>query len=488
MSSAAVHEPTRAPKFTKGSTLRHVVVMTVTGSVGLMAIFVVDLLNLFYISRLGQQELAAAIGYAGTFLFFTTSVCIGITIAGTALVSRAIGARRREESRRLATSSLVFMTVASGLLAVATLPALGPILSSFGATGRTHEVAWRFLVIVTPSTPILGIGMATSGLLRAAGDAKRSMYVTLVGGIVAAVFDPILIFGFGLGVDGAAIVSVLSRVALAWVGLHGSIKVHDQLAPPSLRDAMRDAGPLAAIAVPAVLANIATPIGNAFVTAAIARFGDSAIAGYAVIGRILPLAFGAVFAMSGSIGPILGQNFGARQFDRVRRSVDESFLLTFAYCLVMWGLLALVEGPIAGLFSVRGEGAELIRFYCYYVAGTFGFIGAVFVGNAVFNNLGFPTLSTVFNWSRATLGTIPFVWIGAVYFGADGVIAGQGLGGVVFGILAIFACYRVLGRLAERREAGIKEIPLVAQAISPFNSPKAATAIDWVDAEEEAAE
>ena len=67
-----------------------------------------------------------------------------------------------------------------------------------------------------------------------------------------------------------------------------------------------------------MLANIATPFGNAIVTAAIARYGDSAVAGYAVIGRIVPLAFGAIFALAGSIGPILGQNFGAGRFDRVR--------------------------------------------------------------------------------------------------------------------------------------------------------------------------
>ena len=66
--------------------------MTATGSIGLMAIFVVDFLNLFYIALLGQAELAAAIGYAGTVLFFTISFSIGVSIAGTALVSRALGA------------------------------------------------------------------------------------------------------------------------------------------------------------------------------------------------------------------------------------------------------------------------------------------------------------------------------------------------------------------------------------------------------------
>src|SRR6188508_2125285 len=182
--------PAPAPKFTRGSTMRHVAAMTATGSIGLMAIFVVDFLNLFYIAMLGEQELAAAIGYAGTVLFFTVSLCIGITIAGTALVSRAFGARRREEGRRLATSSLVVM----------------------------------------PATPLMGLGMACSGVLRAAGDAKRAMYVTLAGGVFTAVCDPLLIFGFGWGVDGAAITSVLSRFALVGVGFHGCLRAHSLLA------------------------------------------------------------------------------------------------------------------------------------------------------------------------------------------------------------------------------------------------------------------
>src|SRR5258705_11805156 len=126
--SAAPPPAAPAPKFTRGSIMRHVAVMTATGSIGLMAIFVVDFLNLFYIALLGEQELAAAIGYAGTVLFFTVSLCIGVTIAGTALVSRALGARQREDARRPAPSSLVFMTAFTLGLTPPTLPALRPTL------------------------------------------------------------------------------------------------------------------------------------------------------------------------------------------------------------------------------------------------------------------------------------------------------------------------------------------------------------------------
>jgi putative MATE family efflux protein len=476
--------PSPAPKLTQGSIMRHVVVMTATGSIGLMAIFVVDFLNLFYIAWLGQQELAAAIGYAGTLLFFVISTCVGLTIAATAVVSRALGARRRDEARRLATSSLIFAGTVTLALTVISLPLLSPILTLFGAEGRTHDIAWRFLLIVMPTTPLLGLGMAMSGLLRATGDAKRAMYVTLIGGIFTAVADPLFIFVFGLGVDGAAIVSVLARLTLVAVGLNGCVRVHDLLARPDRRAALTDARPLAAIAVPAILANIATPFGNAVVTAAVARHGDLAVAGYAVIGRIVPLAFGVIFALTGSVGPILGQNFGAQRFDRVRRTIIDSVIFMLCYCTATWVALILLREPIVRLFGASGEGADLIRFFCLYVAGLWVFVGAMFVGNTAFNNLGFPTWSTMLNWGRATAGTVPFAWIGARYYGAPGVILGQALGAVVFGIIGVIAALRVVDQLAGRHVRGEPErVPEVGPPVPPFSSDKAATALDWADSE-----
>ena len=465
--------------------MRHVAVMTATGSIGLMAIFVVDFLNLFYIAMLGEQELAAAIGYAGTVLFFTVSLCIGVTISGTALVSRALGARQREEARRLATSSLVYMIALTVVFTLVTLPLLSPILTLFGATGRTHDIAWRFLIIVMPTTPLMGLGMACSGVLRAAGDAKRAMYVTLSGGLFTAASDPLLIFGLGLGVDGAAITSVFSRILLALVGLHGCIRVHGLLAWPDARAALADARPLTDIAAPAIVANIATPVGNAIVTGAIARYGDSAVAGFAVIGRIVPLAFGAIFALSGSIGPILGQNYGAERFDRVRRSLTDSMVLIAVYCAAMWLALILLREPAIRVFGASGDGAALIRFFCIYVAPTWPFVGATFVANAAFNNLGFPTWSSVFNWGRATLGTIPFVWLGGTQFGPQGVLAGQAAGAVISGIAAIIVALRIVDRIAARHaRPHPDEVASVAPPIPPFSSGKAATALDWADPDE----
>ncbi|MEQ1953315.1 MATE family efflux transporter [Mesorhizobium sp. CN2-181] len=441
-------KPTPVAKFTTGSTLRHVIVMTATGSVGLISIFVVDALNLFYISLLGVQELAAAIGFASTLLFFTISVGIGFTIACSAVVSRCLGRGDREEAARMGGASLVFMAATTTLLMLAVWPFLGHLVSLMGARGPTLELSTRFLQIVFPSTPILALGMCTTGILRGCGDARRAMYVTLGSGLAAAILDPIFIFGLDLGLDGAAISTVLVRFVMLAIGIHGSHYVHRLVRLPDWTRLMEASRPFFSIGFPAVLTQIATPVGNTFVTVEMAAFGDQAVAGWAIIGRILPVAFGVIFALSGAVGPILGQNFGARKYHRLVTTMRDSLLVTVIYVAVMWALLAIFADPIAGVFQAQGLARELIVFFCHIAAGSFLFNGALFVASAAFNNLGYPTYSTFFNWGRSTLGIIPFVWVGASFYGAHGVVAGWGLGAVVFGIASVVVCFRVLAKIA----------------------------------------
>ena len=466
---------TRNATFVTGSTLRHVIVMTGTGSIGLVAIFAVDALNLFYISLLGIQELAAAIGFAATLLFFTISLAIGLTIACGALVARALGRGDRDEAAEMGGASMLFMGLVTGAVSLVMWPFLDDLLALLGATGETLELATRFLQIVVPSTPVVALGMCTTGILRGAGDARRSMYVTLASGLAAAVFDPLLIFGLGLGLDGAAIATVLSRVVMLAIGIPGAHPVHGLIRMPGRRRLLAMFRPFFAIGLPAVLTQVATPVGNAYVTAQIARFGDDAVAGWAIIGRLTPLAFGVIFALSGAVGPILGQNFGARRYDRLISTMRDSLMVTIVYVLVVWGLLAVFAGPIATLFGATGEARELVIFFCYFAAGSFLFNGAIFVASAAFNNLGYPTYSTVFNWGRSTLGVIPFVWLGAQLYGAEGVIAGWGLGAVLFGVLSVIVCFRVIGGIEKNPPSDPPTAGPPPAAQSPFSTGKAAT-------------
>ena len=462
--------------FTTGSTLRHVIVMTATGSVGLIAIFMVDALNLFYISLLGVQELAAAVGFAGTLMFFTVSIAIGLTIAASALVSRALGRGDRETAARMAGASMVLMGIVTCLIAAAIWPFLDQLVGLLGATGETKRLAGDFLRIVIPSSPIMALAMCTTGILRGAGDARRSMYVTLASGIAAAILDPLLIFGLELGLEGAAWATVLSRAVMLAVGLYGAHTVHRLIRMPDRERLLAALRPFLAIGIPAVLTQIATPVGNAYVTIVIAGFGDDAVAGWAIVGRLVPVAFGVIFALSGAVGPILGQNYGARRYDRLMSTMRDSLLVTLIFVTIVWALLALFRNEIASAFGATGQARDLVLFFCLFAAGSFMFNGALFVASAAFNNLGFPTYSTMLNWGRSTLGIIPFVWVGASLYGAKGVLAGWGLGAVVFGVVAIIICFRVVRSIADRRPEDDADVPPPPpSAQSPFSAGKAAT-------------
>jgi putative MATE family efflux protein len=475
--AAAKPEDDTTPRFVTGSTMRHTVVMTATGSIGLVAIFIVDFANLFYIAQLGETELAAAIGYAGTLMFFITSAAIGTTIGITALVSRSLGAGDKERAKQVAGTGLVFIFALISLLSILCLVFLESLLAGLGATGLTLDVAVGFLQIVLPSMPLLALGMAMSGLLRAVGDAKRAMYVTLGAGIAAAIMDPIFIFALDMGVNGAAVSTTLSRVALLGMGIYGAMKVHDLVSLPSREVMGTHFSALVAIAIPAILTNVATPVGNAIVTRAIAPYGDDAVAGWAIVGRIIPVAFGAIFALSGAIGPILGQNYGAGRIDRVQRAFMDALILILGYTTLVWAILFVARDPIVALFDADGDAAGLVILFCTYVAASFIFNGALFVANASFNNLGFATYSTVFNWGKATIGTLPFVWIGAQMEwgggGAQGVLIGQALGSVVFGLAAGVTAYLVMQKL-EPPDADALVIPHRPEP-APFASGKAAS-------------
>ena len=420
-------------KFLTGSLFRHISVMSLTASVGLMAVFIVDFVDMIFISMLGKAELAAAIGYAGAILFFTTSFGIGMAIAAGALVARALGAGDEDEAGRKATNALVYGVIFGALFAALVWFNLRSLAALMGAQGETLDLAVGYLQIIIPSLPFLMIGMIGGAILRAHGDARRAMMATIWGGVVNAVLDPILIFGLDLELTGAALASVAARFAIAGTAMVPLVRYYGGFHFPSLGALRMDLRPVLAIAFPAILTQLATPIGQAYVTRTMAEYGEEAVAGMAIVGRLTPIAFGVIFALSGAIGPIIGQNAGAGQMDRVRSAFREGLLFTALVVVVMSVLLFALRPFWAYLFQLDdGLALTLVYLFAGPLSLAFFFNGVIFVGNAAFNNLGHPFYSTLINWGRHTLGTIPFVLLGAAWLGAPGVLIGQAAGGIVF--------------------------------------------------------
>lgn len=433
--------------FTSGSTMRHVLVMTAASATGLLTMFGVDMVDMYFLTLLGETELAAAVGYAGTLIFFLVAVSIGLQIALGALVARSEGAMRRDLASRYCSSGLLFSFLASVVISLLGWIWLRELLQLLGAEGSTLDYAVSYANILLPNMPVLVLGMSAAAGVRAVGDARRSMWATVAGSLVNAVLDPLFIFTFGWGLEGAAWASVVARLVVFLVAWHAIYHVHRLPVKIRWQEFVEDLGPLMKIATPAILTNLATPIGGSFVLRTMSQFGDSAVAGAAIMGRITPVAFCAIFALSSAVGPIIGQNAGAGLYDRVRSTLRDAMIFNAVYVLLVWWLMWLLGDLIVTAFSASDEAADLILFYCNFLTGAFIFNGALFVANASFNNLRHPHWATGFNFGRVLLGTIPAAYLGAQWYGARGVLAGEAFGALAFGLLAMVAAFRLTHRL-----------------------------------------
>lgn len=434
-------------KYTEGSIFNHICVMTFASAAGLMSLFMVDLVDMYWLSLLGEVALPAAIGYAGSILLFTLSLSIGLAVGCGAVVSQAIGSGNKKHAQQLVGHVFLAIVLFTIPVSVVVLWQANNLLIWLGATGKAHDFALSYIYIVLPSLPLMGIAMSTSAIMRALGNAKESMYITLIGGFVNAVLDPIFIFTLNMGIEGAATATVLCRIVMLLYGFWLVYKRYELIAFPNLLMFKQDITYFLQTAIPAVLTNLATPVGFAFITAIMAQFGDEAVAGNAIVNKLQPLAFVGLFALSGTVGPIAGQNLGAKQYDRIHQILMNSTLFVVLYCFVACTLLWLFMDVIISAFGAKGDAAYIIKLFCCGFSCIFVFNGITFVTNAMFNNLRIAHWATGFNFAKATIFTMPFVYFGAQYGGLFGVLMGMLIGSATIAGLGFWAAYRKIQQL-----------------------------------------
>ena len=195
-------------------------------------------------------------------------------------------------------------------------------------------------------------------------------------------------------------------------------------------------GPRARVGAPAAGSNMINPVAMAIAFAAMARFGEGAVAGFGVASRVEAFAIIPLFALSASIGPVTGQNGGAGLTDRVRRAFRDCFIFCAGWSLVMALVLAALAVPLAAVFLPSEAARETARLYWWIVPVTVMGYGVAMVASAGFNGLGRPLYGVALNVLRGFALIVPLTWIGGTLAGPAGVIGGLAAANALTAVIA----------------------------------------------------
>ena len=315
----------------------------------------------------GKEALAAVGGSTGTLINLLVGFFVGLASGASVIIAQLFGARRAQDVSRAVHTTIALALSSGALLTAVGLLCAGGILELMGTPQEVMAYALPYLNIyflgMIPQL-VYNIG---SGVLRAVGDSRRPMLFLICAALTNIVLDILLVLGLNLGVRGAAIATVLSQVVSAVLILvslcHAQpvyrlhfrrIRFHGDMLARIVR-----------IGLPAGLQSVMYSLSNMIIQASVNGFGTDVMAAWTAYGKIDGLYWMMISAFGVSITTFAGQNFGARRYDRMRRSVRVCLGMAAGVTVFMSALILTVGRPMLGMFTddahVVETGMSIIR-------------------------------------------------------------------------------------------------------------------------------
>lgn len=466
-----------ARDMTEGPVFGHILRMLLPMSFGILAMMLVGIVDTYWVGTLGTaQQAAVQMSFPVTMLVM--SVSIGLGAGAVSAVSRAAGRKEGGPSlARISTDAMTLALVSVGVVSLLGVIFAEPIFRGLGASDTMLPHVVDYMTVWFAGIVLIVGPMVASNILRALGNAVIPSLMMIAAAFVNLILDPIFILddvfglfpGLGWGVSGAALATVAANaVTFAMVGWYLVVKEKlIDFKPEDLGEVWHHWRDIARVGMPACLSNIFNPLAMTVAMSglAMARFGDAAVGGLGVAGRIEAFAIVPLFALSASIGAVTGQNGGADRLDRVREAFRSSFLFCIGWSLTIAVILWIAAPWLAMLFLPSETGQSAAIAYWRIVPVTIAGYGITIAASAGFNGLGRPAHGMVITAGRALGLMIPGVVIGGLWLDAPtGVIWGVALANILAGTAAgIF----VLTKAPMTAKHGRKRKPRVAAVSEP---------------------
>ncbi len=353
-------------------------------------------------------------GLALTFPLMNLATAFGtlVGVGASTLLSVLLGQRNYEVARRVLGNVVILNTIIGFLFAAVTLTFLDPILYFFGASEQTISYARDYMVIILLGNIITHIYFGLNSLLRSSGHPKQAMVATILTVLLNAVLDPIFIFGFGWGIRGAAIATVLAQsVSLVWIVrrfmnrnelIHfekGKFGLDWQIAKKSM-----------SIGMAPFLMNFVSCFIVIFLNQSLKKYGgDLAIGAYGIVNRIVFLFLMICMGLTQGMQPIAGYNFGAKQYDRVKEVLWKTLGFAFAVMCVGFVVCELFPRTVVSIFTTDEELISNAAIGLRTIMMAFPLVGIQVVISNFFQSLGYVGRATFLSLSRQLLFLLPLL-------------------------------------------------------------------------------
>jgi putative MATE family efflux protein len=415
--------------------------LTASALVGNVALITLGIVDTFFISRLGTTQLAAASFVIPIHMIYV-SLALGVGMGMSALNSRLIGESKFSESARLISDGLIFAAIFAVTAAFMGSLIMNPLFRVLGADESTIPYIRDYLSVLLLGLPPLMFVVICMSTFRSMGNIKMSAMLAGTMSILNILLDPFLIFGLGpfpaLGIAGAAWSTLMAALITLSVAFY-ILGFHEKLLDftfPRIEHLRENWNQILTIGIPAMGANIMTPLAAAIMTAMIARHGGEAVAGFGVGSRIEMLSLIVVMALSSTLPMFIGQNIGAGRGDRAHIALMGCLKFVLGFQCIVYLLLWLFSGSVAGIFSDNAQVIEIIQIYLMILPITYGAHGIVVLVMVSLNVLRRPRTALLLTITRLMVLYLPLAYLGSEIWGINGLFIGAACGNVLAGFVA----------------------------------------------------
>ena len=418
---------------------------------------VAQLINILYnvVDRMYLGRLPGHLALTGLGLCLPIiSILMGFAnlcgMGGAPLCSICRGRGEDREAEEIMGNSFSLLLLFGAALTVLCLIFRRPILYLFGASDVTFPYANDYLTIYILGTLFVMVSLGMNPFINAQGFSRMGMITVAVGAVVNIVLDPIFIFLMDLGVKGAALATVISQACSAvWVlkFLTGK-KAILKLRMSALRLKAERVKRILSLGTSGFVMSMTNSLAQVLCNASLEAYsGDLYVGVMTVINSIREIITMPVQGITNGCQPVLGYNYGAGQYQRVRQGIRFTTVLTVGYSVAVWAVVMLLPEPLIRIFNNEPDliSVGIPAFRIYFA--TFFFMSFQFIGQSVFVGLGRSKNAVFFSLLRKAFIVAPLTLIlPAVGFGADGVFLAEPISNVLGGLACIITMYATVYR------------------------------------------